>query len=436
MPVRFYRTVFVCALLLYIVASGEKITEAQEKGIADFPSLNRERDWPWWRGPQRDGHAAKADVPVKLDEAKNLLWKTKVPGRGHASPIVVGSKVFLSTSDPQKQIHSVIAFDLQSGNQTWSLDLNQGGFPERNHPKNTEATATIASDGEELFVTFYHHDGVHLSSVSFDGKEQWTKTIDRFRPKMYEYGYAPSPLIYRNSVIVAYEYDGPSAIVAYSTKSGEQLWKAKRESSISFSSPVVATIAGKDQLLMSGQGVTTAYDPSNGKQLWSTPGPAMATCGTAVWENNLVFVSGGFPESQTLAIDASKKGKVVWRNREKCYEESMVVVGGYLYAFTGKGILFCWRTNDGKEMWKQRLSGPVSASPVLVDDRIYWANEAGVMYVVKASPERFELLAENRVGESSFASPAISGNRILLRVAQQESDMRQEYLYSFGPENR
>jgi len=137
MPILFCRTKFVCAWLLSIVALGGRTAEAQEKGIADFPRLNAERDWPWWRGPQRDGHAAKADVPVKLDEAKNLLWKTKVPGRGHASPIVVGSQVFLSTSNPEKQIHSVIAFDLQSGNQTWSLDLNQGGFPEINHPKNS-----------------------------------------------------------------------------------------------------------------------------------------------------------------------------------------------------------------------------------------------------------------------------------------------------------
>ena len=117
MPLRFYRTKLVCACLLSIVALGAKTTEAQEKGIADFPKLNAEQDWPWWRGPQRDGHAAKAAVPIKLDESKNLLWKTKVPGRGHASPIVVGSKVFLSTSNPQKQIHSVIAFDLQSENK-------------------------------------------------------------------------------------------------------------------------------------------------------------------------------------------------------------------------------------------------------------------------------------------------------------------------------
>lgn len=424
--------VLTCTILLIVVRF--QLVVAQEKGIGDFPKLNAQLDWPWWRGPQRNGHAIEADVPVKLDDSHNLLWATKVPGRGHASPIVVGSKVFLSTSFAETQTHSMLAFDLKTGEQLWSVDLNQGGFPEKNHSKNTEATSTIACDGELLFVTYYHHDGVHLSAVTIEGKPVWTTKVARFRPKIYEYGYAPSPLLYRDTVIVAYEYDGPSSIEALYRTTGKPVWKAERKQSISFSSPVIVSIAGKDQLILSGQGETAAYNPATGKSLWSTPGPAIATCGTAAWDGNTVFVSGGYPESQTLAIDAASGGKVVWRNREKCYEESMVTHNGYLYAFTGKGVMFCWRATDGKEMWKQRLSGPVSASPVLVGNRIYWANESGVLYVVKADPSKFELLAENHIGNSSFASPAVSGNRILVRVADQQPDSRQEYLYAFGPE--
>jgi outer membrane protein assembly factor BamB len=158
----------------------------------------------------------------------------------------------------------------------------------------------------------------------------------------------------------------------------------------------------------------------------------VATCGTAVWDSNRVFVSGGYPQSETLAIDAANKGKVLWRNKEKCYEQSMITVNGYLYALTDKGIMFCWRAQDGKEMWKQRLTGPVSASPVLVQDRIYWANELGTMYVMKANPEKFELLAENHIGNSSFASPAISGDNLLLRIGIQDGSQRNEFLYCFG----
>lgn len=430
----YMRFSLVVAVAVLLWPSSRPVT-AQEKGLGDFPKLNASSDWPWWRGPLRNGHAINAEVPAKLDPSQNLVWSVKVPGRGHASPTVVGSKIFLSTSFPETQTHAIVAYDLKDGKQLWSVNLNQGGFPAKNHPKNTEATSTIASDGELLFVTYYHHDGVHLVAVTIDGQPAWKTKIDRFRPKMYEYGYAPSPLLYRDTVIVAYEYDGPSALVALSRKTGKTVWKVDRKESISFSSPVIANIAGKDQLIISGQGETAAYDPANGAQLWTTPGPAMATCGTAAWDGKLVFVSGGYPESQTLAIDAAAGGKVVWRNREKCYEESMLAHAGYVYAFTGKGVIFCWRASDGKEMWKERLSGPVSASPVLVGDRIYWANEAGVLYVIEANPKQFKLLAENHVGNSSFASPAVTGNRILLRVAEQQADSRQEMLYLFGPKN-
>src|SRR5690606_31618198 len=114
-------------------------------------------------------------------------------------------------------------------------------------------------------------------------------------------------------------------------------------------------------LLLSGQLKISAYDPQTGKPLWVSEGPSKATCGTLVWEDNLVFASGGYPESQTMAVKADGSGEVVWTNREKCYEQSMVVYNGYLYAFNDNGIALCWNAKTGEEMWKNRLGGPVSA---------------------------------------------------------------------------
>ncbi len=425
------RVVFAtCALSCLLIGQQESL--AQDRGIADFAKLSAENDWPWWRGPTRNGIASTTAVPTKFSP-EDALWRTPVPGRGHSSPIVVGDRVFLTTADMQAKSQSVLAFDRATGSKQWQVEISRGGFPARNHPKNTEATPTVACDGERLFVAFFHHEKIEATALDLDGKMLWQKTAGPFDPKKYEYGYAPSPLVYRGSVIVAAEYDGQSFLVALDRASGDELWRTKRPFNISFSSPVVGHIAGRDQLLISGADKIDSYDPATGKPLWSTTGTTQATCGTLVWEGDSVIASGGYPKSQTLAVKADGSGRVLWDNNQNCYEQSLLASGGYVYALTGRGILFCWRIRDGQEMWKQRLQGPVSASPVLAGGHVYWANELGTLYVFKPNPGKCEVVAENKIGDDAFPSPAICGGQIFLRVGRkQPGGGRQEMLYCFG----
>jgi outer membrane protein assembly factor BamB len=404
---------------------------AQEQGISEFKKLSAATDWPWWRGPTRNGVAVGA-APTKFSDSEGVLWKTPVPGRGHSSPIVVGQRVFLTTADTAKQIHSVVAFDRADGKQLWQVEVSQGGFPQRNHPKNTEATPTIASDGERLHVTFFHHETVQATALDFKGNQLWQQTVGAFNPKKYEYGYAPSPLLYRGTVIISGEYDGKSFLAALDRTNGKEVWRTPRPSNISFSTPVIAHVGGKERLLLTGNERITSFDPANGKELWSTRGAATATCGTVVWNEDTVFGSGGYPQSETVAIKADGSGKVLWHNNQSLYEPSLIVVDGYVYGFTGRGMLFCWRTSDGREMWKQPLKGPVSASPVLAGGHIYWANERGTLYVFKPNPKQFELVSENQVGSDAFPSPAICGGQVFLRVGHGQGGGRKEMLYCFG----
>jgi outer membrane protein assembly factor BamB len=404
-------------------------TTAAEKGIAEFPKLVPERDWPWWRGPSRNGVAhPSAKPPVQFDENTNVAWKTEVPGRGHASPTVVGDRIYLSTADEAAQVHSVLAYDRATGKQLWKTDVGSGGFPASIHPNNTYATPTIASDGERLLAVFIRDAGVHAAALDFDGKVLWQVVVGPFDPQKYKFGYGPSPLVYKNSS----EFDGPSFLAALDRATGKEIWKVSRPGNITFSSPVVASLAGRDQLLMSGANSVASYDPNTGETLWSTSANTAATCGTMVWDGDLVFASGGFPDSVTCAVRADGLGKVVWDNSQKLYEQSLLAHNGYVYGLTDNGTCYCWRASDGQEMWKKRLKGKVSVSPVLAGGHIYQGCEAGTIFVYKATPDGYEEAAQNQLGDEAFASPAVSGNQMFWRVARSIDGRRQEFLYCIG----
>lgn len=432
MTAKWIRFSLMCVGCAFVFLGTRASIVADEKELADFPKLSAATDWPWWRGLHRNGIAESSPVPTKLSDTDNVVWKTEVPGRGHSSPTVVGNRIFLTTADNQQKIHYLLIFDRGNGKLLKQVEVSRGGFPAKNHPKNTEATPSVACDGERLFVTFYHHDQVEAFAFDMNGELQWKKSAGAFNPRAYEYGYAPSPLLYGQTVIIVTEYDGDSFLTALDRKTGDQVWQTARPPMITFSSPVIGRVAGKDQLLLSGAQLVAAYDPRTGKRTWSTSGTSLATCGTMVWDGDITFASGGYPKSETIAIKGDGSKRVLWKNTENSYEQSMLAYDGFLYAYTDKGIMTCWRGTDGKEMWKERLTRDVSASPVLAGGNIYWANEIGTLFVMRANPERFELVAENHIGNESFASPAICGGQVFLRVANRSGDKRQEYLYCFA----
>jgi len=424
----------LCLVVLGTAVTGRGgVVRAQEKGIADFPKLAAERDWPWWRGPTRNGIVpGTPSLPTKFSDTENVVWKTPVPGRGHSSPIVVGDRIFLETADERQQIQSVLAFDRTTGKQLWKTDVSKGGFPRQNHAKNTEATPTIACDGERLFCTFFHHETVQATALDLAGKQVWQKAVGPYNPQVYKYGYAPSPTIYRGTVIISAEYDGKSAIAALDRLTGKEVWRTPRPNNLSFSTPVVAHVAGRDQLLLSGADQVASFDPASGKQLWSVPGTTGATCGTMVWDGDIVFASGGYPKAETIAVKADGSGKVLWKNNQKCYEQSMLAHAGYVYALNDNGVLYCWKGSDGEQMWVKRLGGLVSSSPILAGGNIFWANEAGTWFVFKPNPKEFELVAENRLGTEAFPSPAVAGGQLFIRTATGSGRERQEFLFCFG----
>ncbi|MFP6907549.1 MAG: PQQ-binding-like beta-propeller repeat protein [Verrucomicrobiota bacterium] len=396
---------------------------------ADPVALDRD-DWPWWRGFTRDGTAAPGqEVPTTWSETEHIIWKVDVPGRGHASPTLVGDRVFLATGDREAGTQSVVAFNRANGKQLWQQTVNTGGLPAKIHNKNTHASGTVACDGRRVFCAFYNNQGIQVAALSTAGKPIWSKRAGDFNPQKYAFGYGASPIIYRDWVLVASDYEKGGFLAALDRNSGATAWKIQRDAMTNYATPMVAHIDGRDQVLLGGNESVYAYDPTNGEQLWRAPGPSLATCGTLVTDGDLVFTSGGYPQKFTVCV---KDGREVWRNNQKAYEQSMLVHEGHLYMLNDNGIAYCWKTSDGKEQWRERLGGPVSASPVRVGDLIYQANEKGSTFVFKADPSGFQLVAENKLGDDSFATQSICGNRIYTRVGYRAGGTRREMLVCIG----
>jgi outer membrane protein assembly factor BamB len=221
-------------------------------------------------------------------------------------------------------------------------------------------------------------------------------------------------------------------VAAFDQKTGRLLWKIDRPDMLNWASPVVARVAGRDQLLLSGCERVSSYDPQGGDLLWQTAATTMATVGTMVWQEDLVFAAGGYPKAGVFCLRGDKSGEVLWQNKERIYEQSMLAYDGHLYAFTDSGWAICWEAQTGDEMWRERLTRPVSASPVLAGGNLYFSNEKGTTWVFRASAEKFQLIAKNQLGDETFASPSICGNDIYLRIGQRDSQKggeRQEWLY-------
>lgn len=386
--------------------------------VAIANGLLAQDDWSRWRGPTGNGIVEPGQTPpTSWSDTENIVWKVKVPGRGHSSPIIVGDKIFLTTADDAAQTQSVLAYDRTSGKKLWETDVNQGGFPKRIHPKNTHASPSVATNGKHVFAVFNHHDKTEVIAFDFDGAIQWRKDVGPYQPR-YPFGFGASPIIYKSMVLVTNESMANGAIVAYDAATGEEKWKISRGTLTSYSTPVIAEIGGKKQLLISGGKAVRSFDPDTQKENWSVPANWIVTCGTLVWDGDLVFASGGYPVQQTLAVNV-KSGKMVWSNTTKAYEQSLLAVDGYVYSHADNGGLYCWRASDGKEMWKQRFKTPESVSPTLVNGNIYFTAENGSTVVVKCTPDSYQEVAKNQLGDTAFASPAFCGNQMFTRIRQQ-----------------
>lgn len=420
-----------CLSLLLFAASHVSMIYAEDASDLINDQLDvAATDWPWWRGPNRNGIAyADQDPPLAWDATNNVLWKARIAGRGHGSPIVCGSQVLLASADQGDGSQFLMCFDRANGELIWKKNVHENGLPAKLNKKASNASSTPAWDGESYYVTFMSHGGVYATSLDADGNQRWQTRITDY---VIHQGYGASPFLYQGLVIVGADNKKAGALAALDRTSGDIVWKRTRPNKPNYPSPIVLRVAGQDQLLLTGTDLVTSLSPLDGKVMWEIDGSTTECVTSTVTDGEHIFTSGGYPDNHMSAVRADGSGEVVWRNRNRVYVPSMLVHDGNLYGVLDAGVAACWDSSTGEEMWKQRLGGTFSASPVLVNDRIYVTNEEGETFVYAARSDIYQQLAKNKLGDNVLSTPAICGGCIYARVALDQDGQRQEMLYCIG----
>jgi len=417
----------VIAVILPVVAS--QAAEKAPSPIAsnNAPGLSIAEDWPWWRGPGRNGIASpEQDPPLRWSERENVKWKSEIPGKGHGTPIVVGQQVLLATADEDRGEQSVLCYDRRTGKRLWQTVVHHGGVEVKGNKKASRASSSLACDGERLYINFLNSGAVYTTALSRNGKKLWQTKITDY---VVHQGYGSSPAVYGGLVLVSADNKGGGAVAALDSETGEIVWRRERPKTPNYASPILLHVAGRDQLLLTGCNLVTSLDPKTGEVIWEIEGATTECVTSTVADGDLVFTSGGYPKNHMSAVRADGSGEVVWENNTRVYVPSILANDGYLYAATDAGVASCWEAATGKVVWKGRLGGTFTASPVLVGERIYAINESGEAFVFKASPQEFELLAESKLGDEVYATPVVVGGELFLRVAEKKDGKRQEMLY-------
>ena len=422
------------------------------------------QNWPQWRGPNMDGVAPHGNPPLTWSETENIAWKVAIPGLGASTPVIWGDLIFLQTAIPvgdevdsrqklqdwqadgttifqnqhytsarKKQRFEVVAIDRRTGVVRWRRAVHEELPHEGIHPTNTWASASPVTDGKHVLAFF---GSAGLTMLTMTGEIVWQKDLGDMQTRN-GWGEGSSPAMFGDKVVVNWDHEGDSFIVALDKTSGEELWRQPRDEVTSWFTPLVVPYEGRNEVVTTGASHVRGYDLESGELLWQGPGLTVNAIPTPVTRDDMVYVTSGYRGNVFLAISMAKASgdlesadAIAWRyDRDTPYVATPLLYHDQIY-FTKqlKGILTSIDRHTGEAVY-----GPVRldamkmiyASPVAAAGRIYLVSRGGVTTVIADGPE-FKTLAVNRLDDEFDASPAIVDNALFLRG--------KEYLYKIVAE--
>jgi outer membrane protein assembly factor BamB len=394
-------------------------------------------NWPCWRGPRGDGTSAETQIPVKWngETGEGVAWKVAIPGKGHSSPIVWEDRVFVTTCVEESRERLLLCLNRDDGKILWQTAVAVSPL-EKKHALNSFASGTPATDGELVYVTFLVSGNrdeeakaakleasataatLLVVAYNINGEKVWSAEPGGFASV---HGFCSSPVIYKDLLIVNGDHDGDSYVAALNRKTGETVWRIPREHKTrSYCTPLIRNINSKDQMVMTGSKRIVSLDPNTGETNWLIEGPTEQFVSSMVFDGAAFYMTAGFPTHHVMSIRPDgtgdvTKSHVVWHSEvARCYVPSPVLVENKLFVADDQGTVNCFDTATGDRLWKDRLGNHYSGSLVTANGLAYFPADDGIVAIVKPD-SKLDVVEKNKLGEYSYASPAISSGHIFIR---------------------
>jgi outer membrane protein assembly factor BamB len=418
-------------------------------------------NWPQFRGPTMNAAVAdNADLPERWSETENIEWTAEIPGIGWSSPVVWGHRVFLTTvtadgdfeqpkpglyaprgrpePPPVQQDWRVYCLDLETGDVLWQQSVQSGAPDFPRHMKNSYASETPTTDGERVYVRF---GDLGLFTFDMDGNEIWSVSIP-FKRTRDDWGSASSPVLHEDKLILLYDNEEDSWLAALDKRTGEEIWRTARDEVSSWASPYIWEHEQRTEIVTSGMNRIRAYD-LDGNLLWQMDGKmSWAAIATPFSSHGLVYVNSGYFRDEhkpVYAIRPGASGDISLRDGETAndyiawyqpragnYNTSPIIYGDIYYSLLDRGFFESYDARTGEPVYgRKRISAGASftTSPWAYNGKIFALSEQGDTYVIRAGRE-FEILGVNTLDEMAMASPAIVGDRLLIRTRSKVYSVR------------
>ncbi len=414
---------------------------------SDNGGSNSNKYWPQWRGPLATGVAPNANPPLEWSEEKNIRWKTQLPGSGISTPIVWDNHIFIttairyggpvkpnSTSAPgahdnlpitSRYKFVVLAVNRRDGKILWERTVHQELPHQDYHYTGALVSNSPVTDGERVYA-FFGSRGLYC--LDFDGKLLWKKDLGKMQVK-HAHGEGSSPALYGETLVINWDHEGQSFLIALDKRTGRQRWKVARDEVTSWSTPIIVEHGGKAQVIVNGTNRIRGYDLETGAVIWECGGLSQNIVASPVAANGMVFAGSSYEIQAIMGIrlegargDITGTGQVVWsRRRGTPYVPSPLLYGDALYFLRHfQGILSRLNARTGEDQNGMfRLYGirNVYASPVGAAGRVYITDLDGATLVISHENQP-NVLALNHLDDSFSASAAIAGNELFLRGQQ------------------